>query len=373
MEFSPAMPPTRRTNSTAKNNNSKKIAKKTKPRPYPYSGSSEGYFAEIAKYRKIYKQKEVQLKMIERADYRYFERGQNLMKAFFKGYPKTRVFQDLPVYRKYFYVKFNKWYRSATPSERRHTYQKAVEIFKEMEDNYNKLNKDNQLKFKVLPIEKYIKNEKNDSNDNNIIWNPMKWLYTGSGFASDETYDAAVNAASETIGVQVASQISLASEQIIQTIIEKGHGTLQIGISGTAGGAVGATGGVGFVIGYSKEHGWQCGIYTVGGGGSYIGAGGAMTVDVSVSGNDSIYKLGGNAMTIGGSGGTQTFTAGGEVNIPLDLKGKAEPSMTFSAGTLVIPGGTPAEAHVFLTNTQIFGHDELTDFFCKVFYEKDQL
>ncbi len=198
-------------------------------------------------------------------------------------------------------------------------------------------------------------------------WSLMRWLYTGDGNASDYTYDASLAAAAETMGVQTAGTLSVALGQTVGDIVENGQGTLQLGLSGTTGGGVGATFGGGIALSYSSDIGWQVGAYSVGGGGSYIGAGGSIVVDVTLSANDSIYDLGGNAVTIGGSGSNNEFTIGGEVNAPLGANG-ATPSVTISVGTLVLPG-TPGEAHVFLTNTQIFGQNEMADFLFRTIYE----
>ena len=127
-----------------------------------------------------------------------------------------------------------------------------------------------------------------------------------------------------------------------------GTWTLQIGISLTGGGCVGVTGGWGFAISYDKNAGFNAGFYEVTGGGGYVGAGGSLMLDVSISGNQTIEALRGTTMTVGASLG-EGLGVGAEINIPTDFPGNAVESLTFSIG--VSGGPVPFEQHTFLTQT----------------------
>ena len=127
-----------------------------------------------------------------------------------------------------------------------------------------------------------------------------------------------------------------------------GTWTLQIGISLTGGGSVGVTGGWGFAISYDKNAGFNAGFYEVTGGGGYVGAGGSVTLDVSISGNQTIEALRGTTMTVGASLG-EGLGVGTEINIPTDFPGNAVESLTFSIG--FSGGPVPFEQHTFLTQT----------------------
>ena len=199
-------------------------------------------------------------------------------------------------------------------------------------------------------------------------WSIMKWLYTGNGNATDNEYEAAVSAVAEIMGMQVAANLFNTTEQVTYDIIKNGQGTMQIGFSASGGGSTGGTFGFGIVLGYGITDGWQCGVYITEGMGSYIGVGGSCVVDLTISANDSIYDLGGNAITVGGSGSNNGLSIGGEVTTPLGGDG-ALPSVSVMAGTLVIPAGTPAEVHTFLTRTQILSHNDIFNYIYRNFYE----
>ena len=135
---------------------------------------------------------------------------------------------------------------------------------------------------------------------------------------------------------------------IIHAIDNNGLWTIQIGFSFSGGGSSGGTVGFGFAMSYYADAGFSAGFYETVGGGSYIGAGGSATLDVTISGNQTIDALRGTAMTIGASVG-QGVGAGGEINVPVDLVGMPTDSVTFSVG--FSNGPLPFEQHTFLTET----------------------
>jgi RHS repeat-associated protein len=126
--------------------------------------------------------------------------------------------------------------------------------------------------------------------------------------------------------------------------------TFQIGVSSTGGGGVGGTSGYGIAISYSKENGLQAGSYGTAGGGSFVGAGGSGSIDVTWSGNKSINDLNGTAAVYGGSGTLFGISAGGEMTDPMD--GNLKSSWTGSVGAS-IPGSTLGDGHVFYTITSV--------------------
>ena len=132
-------------------------------------------------------------------------------------------------------------------------------------------------------------------------------------------------------------------------IYDKGHGTLQIGGSGTGGGSTGGTAGDGLAFSFDMATGkFEIGSYFMGGMGSYVGANGSFTLDLTVSHNRSIKDLAGESVAAGGSG---SFIAsfGAEANVPLGSN--ASPSFTVSGGAG--GGATPGEGHVFIVKTYI--------------------
>lgn len=113
---------------------------------------------------------------------------------------------------------------------------------------------------------------------------------------------------------------------------------------------MGATGGWGFAMSYDESTGFNAGFYEVTGGGGYVGAGGSITLDVTISGNQTIEALRGTTMTVGASLGAGVG-AGAEINIPVDFSGNAVESLTFSIGAS--GGPLPFEQHTFVTQTFI--------------------
>ena len=127
--------------------------------------------------------------------------------------------------------------------------------------------------------------------------------------------------------------------------------TFQFGVSGTGGAGNGGTAGVGIVAGYSRENGFQFGVYGMIGDGAYISKGGGLAVDITISPNDDICDLNGVSQTIGGSGTTPIGVVGGELGLPLPLNDGPLPlpSLTGSWGV-----STPLpEVHTFTTATGI--------------------
>jgi len=129
--------------------------------------------------------------------------------------------------------------------------------------------------------------------------------------------------------------------------------TLQLGVSSTAGTVGGGTSGSGLAISHDEDaglfSGWEIGSYGTAGGGGFAGSGGSVTVDLTVSRNDSIHDLSGTAITTGGSFG-EGFVGGIEGNIPQNSD--ALDSVTFSFG--LGAGPSPIEGHVFGTTTHIY-------------------
>lgn len=141
----------------------------------------------------------------------------------------------------------------------------------------------------------------------------------------------------------------------VNNIDPTGLWTLQIGISASGGLAGGGQSGFGLAFGYSKEHGFQFGVYGMSGvaPGTFVGAGGALTGDITWSPNDHISDLHGPSVAIGASA---SFGPGAGVNVGLegtvplsdDLCGP-KPSYTLSIGG---GAGTP-EFHNFIGHTSM--------------------
>ena len=127
--------------------------------------------------------------------------------------------------------------------------------------------------------------------------------------------------------------------------------SIQIGFSGSGGGGAGGTTGAGIVIGYSDEQGPQWGVYGYGGGGSHVGLGGSVGIDIIWSRNDDICNdLSGDALTVGGSISLVGIVIGGEINTPISRD--ASSSYTVSVG--LGGGAVPAEGHGYYTVTQVY-------------------
>lgn len=101
---------------------------------------------------------------------------------------------------------------------------------------------------------------------------------------------------------------------------------------------------------FSQVKGFQIGGYRTAGIGSYIGAGGSITLDFTGSANGSINDLAGTSLVSGGSGGPPGYSFGGELTVPINNPG-AKNSYTGSAGFSV---GTLGEGHFFYTRTDIY-------------------
>ena len=147
------------------------------------------------------------------------------------------------------------------------------------------------------------------------------------------------------------NQLAYCGNKCTNSIDFCGKWTIQIGISLTGGGSVGATVGWGFAISYDAEGGFRSGFYSVGGGGAYVGAGGSLTLDVTISGNQTIEALRGTTMTVGTSLGAG-IGVGTEINIPADFPGNASESLTFSVGAS--GGPLPFEQHTFVTQSIVY-------------------
>jgi RHS repeat-associated protein len=128
--------------------------------------------------------------------------------------------------------------------------------------------------------------------------------------------------------------------------------TVQLGVSSAAGTVGGGASGFGLAISHSDGagllNGWQVGSYGTAGGGAFVGSGGSLTVDLTLSRNNSIHDLAGTATTSGGSFG-EWLVGGFEANVPTS-KDVLE-SVTFSFGFGA--GPSPIEGHVFRTTTDI--------------------
>jgi hypothetical protein len=123
--------------------------------------------------------------------------------------------------------------------------------------------------------------------------------------------------------------------------------TLQVGFGGSGGAGAGGMALSGFVLGYSKKHGFQFGTFETLGGGGYGGISGSFTLlDVAWSKNDDICALSGNAGTIQASAGLG-LSGTGEINF---MQG-ASPSYSLSIN--FGPNLTFIEQHGFYTRTWI--------------------
>ena len=153
---------------------------------------------------------------------------------------------------------------------------------------------------------------------------------------------------------------SYVSNNPVKYIDPSGLMTFQIGIGGTLGAGAGVTGEVGIIVSYSKEKGFDIGLYIKGGIGAFVG--GAATVDLSGTVAplaDEISDMEGETSTTGGSKNLTIFSfpvsAGAEASIPLDKGSGKNTSATASAS---IGFGTPGEGHTIYTDTKVISGKE---------------
>ena len=122
--------------------------------------------------------------------------------------------------------------------------------------------------------------------------------------------------------------------------------TLQIGFQGLGGAGLGGTSGVGVVIGYSNENGFQYGTYEYIGIGGYSGISGSGAIEGIWSSNKNIKDLAGVTANVGGSIDVG-ISVGVESNIPTDAKiGKS-----YSGSIGIGAGPVPVEQHGLIGKT----------------------
>ena len=170
---------------------------------------------------------------------------------------------------------------------------------------------------------------------------------------------------------QQLNRYSYARNNPYRYVDPNGKWTVQVGGSATGGAGGAGTLGGGVIFGYSQQGGFQGGLYSLGGGGGYLGSSGTAALDLSYSNNDHIEDIEGFTYTSGGSatlaalGGIGGLSLGGEVNDPTDdfdskegllgdekkKKKQLYPSYTLSLG--LSGGSIPAEAHTFSVFTNV--------------------
>ena len=125
-----------------------------------------------------------------------------------------------------------------------------------------------------------------------------------------------------------------------------------VSVSGGAG--TGGTSEVGFSIAHDSNKpwykGWSIGTFTTEGAGGFAGVDAGWEVNFARSNNNHVNDIGGTSTTIGASGDIAFLNFGYETAISQDLN--IAPSHNVSFGLYGNPF-VPAEAHVFITQTQV--------------------
>jgi hypothetical protein len=128
-----------------------------------------------------------------------------------------------------------------------------------------------------------------------------------------------------------------------------GKWVFSLGIGATGGGSTGGHVSVGISIGYSKKEGISIGAFRSIAGGSYVGAGGSLTINATISPSaQSVHDIAGESLIIGGSGG-EGIVAGGDLIISMDDK-----NVSFS-GNIGVGGGLLGEGHSMYATTKVSG------------------